>query len=70
MGEVRIVSQIEFKEPLFRGKKSVILTSFISRDRWRELKKKYHRILPIFTRSPRDAENLKEFCRGIQQMRR
>lgn len=60
-----VMTEIEFYDPEdvsleSLGKKSVIITSFVKRDKWKELKSKFRRVIPIFVRSKQDEDNLKE----------
>jgi len=64
--------EIEFYDPedatLYRlGKKSVVITSFVKKDRWKELKKKFRRVIPIFVRSEQDEKNLKELIKDFSE---
>jgi len=65
--------EIEFHDPkdatLYNlGKKSVVITSFVKKDRWKELKSKFKRVIPIFVRSEKDEQNLKELIEDFDHM--
>ena len=64
--------EIEFHDPkdatLYNlGEKSVVITSFVKKDRWKELKNKFKRIVPIFVKSEKDERNLKELVEDFDQ---
>ena len=65
--------EIEFHDPkdatLYNlGEKSVVITSFVKKDRWKELKNRFKRIIPIFVKSEKDERNLKELVEDFDQM--
>ena len=64
--------EIVFHDPTYTapnelGKESVIITNFVEKDRWKELKRKFKRVIPIFVRSKKDEQNLKDVVEQLDE---